>query len=45
LRCLCEAVGIAPFGAAAAESWFDNVWAMTVPSASSNWGSLKSSFH
>jgi phospholipase C len=44
LRCLCEALGITPFGAASGEASIEDVWAAGVASPSRSWGALKSRY-
>jgi acid phosphatase len=44
LRCLCEALGLTPFGAAASEISITGVWSQTVAAQSTGFGGLKARF-
>jgi phospholipase C len=41
LRCLCETLGLTPFGAAAAQSSILDVWSAAIPARSVSWGAVK----
>ncbi len=44
LRCLCEVLGLTPFGAAANESSITGIWSQTVAAHSTGFGGLKARF-